>query len=301
MLSDADRYLFDTLGFITIPDVLSPEELSLVNRGVDRHFETDFHQRTDSLRNSKKGTSGRFDCGNFLSWPDSDGGDVFRSILNHHKLGPVISEFCGRGYRLDHKPVLFVQRPGGEGFDLHGGAICPDGEYNYPISYHCHANRVVCNLINVAVQLTDSPAGSGGFVVIPGSHKSNFPYPNSPQLLEKISDQFGYQPVCKAGDAILFTEACLHGAAVRNSINERRVALIRFSPPTCAYARGYVAGHEFEPLLDPAQRTVIEKPYHLDQDRPVPETYGGRESMVPRARRSDKKEFDRVVFNHDYY
>ena len=116
-----------------------------------------------------------------------------------------------------------------------------------------------------------------------------------------MADSFGYQPVCKAGDAVLFTEAVLHGATVRNFDNERRVALIRFAPPTCAYARGYLQSHDFLHLLTPGQKAVVEAPFHLDQDRLVPIAPGEAGTRVARPRRLDKKEFDRVVFGHDYY
>jgi hypothetical protein len=195
---------------------------------------------------------------------------------------------------------LFAQPNGAEGFDLHGGAVKCNGNYDFPISYHVHAGQIMCNLINVAVQLTDSPRGAGGFVVVPGSHKANFPYPSSKEDLQHIADTYGYQPECKAGDVVIFTEAVLHGAAVRNAPNERRVALIRFSPATCAYARGYLNDHdEFIDHLNEAQRAVVGSPYHVDLDRPVPTSE--TESRIMHPRREDKKTFDRIVFNHDYY
>jgi len=299
MLTASEKYLFDTLGFMVLPAVLTAEEVSKINNGIELHKSADFTERTNTLRNSLRGSSGRLDCGNFLSWPANDGGDLLRSILNHPKVAPVLNEICGRGHRLDHKPLLFIQPHGAEGFDLHGGAVTPDGQFNYPISYHCHSNQIVCNLVNVAVQLSDSPQGAGGFVVVPGSHKSNFPYAVSD--LSSIADTYGYQPVCKSGDVILFSEAALHGATVRNALTERRVVLMRFSPPTCAFARGYLQPHDFLDLLTPAQRAVAAAPYHLDQDRQTP-TGAGEESVhVPRPRREEKRDFDNVVFGHEYY
>ena len=297
-LSDQEKYLFDTLGFAVIPAVLSPAEVQHVNQGIDRHLTHDFHERTDSLRNSDRGSSGRRDCGSFLSWPDSDGGDVLRSLLNHPRLAPLLNDLCGVGHRLDHKPVLFTQPKGAEGFDLHGGAIMANGKYNFPISYHCHGGQIVCNLINIAVQFSDSPSGSGGFVVIPGSHKSNFPAPKTVPELQALADTYGYQPVCTAGDVVIFTETVLHGAAVRKADNDRRVALMRFAPATCAYARGYLQPHNFLPFLSEAQKAVAAAPYHLDQDRQVAK---GDSAEVPYPRRADKKHFDQAVFGHDYY
>lgn len=295
MLSASKKYLFDTLGFVVIRNVLSPSEIDSMNAAISNHS-SDFHERTGCLRNSSLGASGRRDCGNFLTWSD---GDVFRSLLCHPHLHGILNELCGVGHRLDHKPILFVQSSGGEGFDLHGGAVTGDGKFNFPISYHCHSGEIVCNLINVAVQLTDTPNGAGGFVVIPGSHKSNFPPPISE--LQHLADTFGYQPECKAGDVILFTEALLHGAAVRTAETERRVALIRFAPATCAYARGYLGGDGWMELLTPAQRAVVQPPFNLDLERVCPQHGGGDAVHIPRVRKEEKKLFDQVVFNEQYY
>lgn len=301
-LSYLDRYLFDTLGFVVIKGVYNKDELTIINKGIETRTSADFHERSGSVRNSSLGKSGRKDCGNFLAWPAGDGGTLLRSLLNHHRLHPILNELCGQGHRLDHKPVMFIQEQGAEGFDLHGGSITAAGAYNYPISYHCHGQQIVCNLINVAVQLTDSPKGSGGFVVVPGSHKAYFPPPGNQDALQHIADKYGYQPECEAGDAVLFTEAVLHGAAIRTSPEQRRVVLMRFSPATCAYARGYANGgfDDFINLLTPAQLAVVgQLPFHLDQDRQTPA--GNDIVSVPHPRRKEKKEFDRVVFGNDYY
>lgn len=290
MLDPVSTYLFDTLGFVVLRNVLSRDELQILNSGIDRNRSIHFHERTGPVRNSRIGVSGRLDCGDCLSWSARDGGEIFRSLLVHERLGPVLEQLCGPGYRLDHKPVLFLQPAGSEGFDLHGGAVTPSGAFNFPVSYHCRNGSIVCNLVNAAVQLTDTKKGEGGFVVVPGSHKSNFAYPNSEQILQKISDTYGVQPECNAGDVVLFTEAVLHGAAVRKG-SERRVALFRFAPATCAYARGYTNGgfEDFQALLTEQQKKVIQNPFHLGQDR----------MRLERPR--EKKDFDKIVFGNEYY
>jgi len=304
-LSLQQRYLFDTLGFVVLRGVLSTEEVDLVNKGINKYSTTQFFEREGALRNSPLGSSGRRDCGSFLTWSREDGGDVLRSLLCHPTLYPVLNQLCGEGHRLDHKPVLFRQPNGCEGFDLHGGAVRKDGVYDFPISYHCQAGHMVCNLINVAVQFTSSPRGAGGFVVVPGSHKSNFPYPSCPEELQTMADTYGYQPECNPGDVVLFAEACLHGAAVRMAPEERRVALIRFAPATCAFARGYLDQHsQFYEFLTEAQKAVVAPPYHEAYDRVKPRTVNGvltSEAAVAQGRRHDKKEFDKGVFKGEYF
>merc|ERR1711908_197217 len=118
------------------------------------------------------------------------------------------------------------------------------------------------NLLAMSVQLTTSPAGTGGFCIIPGSHKANLPCPPSVQSLRQHSHIL-HQPKLEAGDVLLFSEATTHGALPWTGDDERRIALYRFSPPTMAYGRGYCGGWPPEMLLElsEGQRAVLQPPY----------------------------------------
>ena len=61
----------------------------------------------------------------------------------------------------------------------------------------------------------------GDFCVVPGSHKSAFPYPYVYTIDEKPG-MIGFE--VKTGDAILFTES-LHHSGVTKSKNETRMTL----------------------------------------------------------------------------
>ena len=83
----------------------------------------------------------------------------------------------GAGYRLDHSPLLLAMNKGAEGHTLHGGAVTEAGEPAWPLRFECVGGQMRNQLLTVCLQLTDAPAGAGGFCVVPGSHKSNFPIP----------------------------------------------------------------------------------------------------------------------------
>ena len=61
--------------------------------------------------------------------------------------------------------------------------------------------------------LTDAPAGVGGFGCVPGSHKTNFSSHSIPDAIRSFEQAAPYveQVTSQAGDAILFTEALIHG------------------------------------------------------------------------------------------
>jgi hypothetical protein len=65
----------------------------------------------------------------------------------------------------------------------------------------------------VAFSLYDNPAGMG-FSVVPGTHKALFPQPRSlggMDAANSYDNSIVAQPGFKAGDALMFTEACRHG------------------------------------------------------------------------------------------
>merc|ERR1719253_1811659 len=116
-----------------------------------------------------------------------------------------------------------------------------DGRPNQYLSYKCHNGTMQLSLLAVAVQLTDVNEGEGGFCIIKGSHKSNFPCPKSVVNYEEAKEH-AYQPVTRAGDVVLFSEATIHGTLPWSGKSDRRLALFRFSPANYAYGRGYTGG-----------------------------------------------------------
>ena len=81
----------------------------------------------------------------------------------------------------------------------------------------------------------------GGFVCVPGSHKTNFidRLPKTVQHQE-VMPEYVRQPTVKAGDVILFTEALMHGTRAWQGDHERRVLLFKYSPPHSSWAKqGY--------------------------------------------------------------
>ena len=79
-----------------------------------------------------------------------------------------------------------------------------------PLGYAFQHGRMRCNLLAFAVHLTDVREGEGGFCVIRGSHKSNYPCPPSMRRYEHAVEH-AYQPAVNAGDVVIFTEATTHG------------------------------------------------------------------------------------------
>lgn len=116
--------------------------------------------------------------GGMLEWDRPDC-EFFRSILAHPKLVPYINAFVGKGYRLDHSPLLISMEEGSGGHTLHGGAVGESGAPAWNIAYDCRQGSIHTQLLAVSVNLTATGPGDGGFCIVPGSHKANFPTPGT--------------------------------------------------------------------------------------------------------------------------
>lgn len=154
---------------------------------------------------------------------------VFRNVLTHPRLLPYYTTLLGHGYRLDHQPLLIVQGKDSEGFALHGGPREPrSGRFNPELQYRCDGGEPWTSLLAVSVQLCDHKPGDGGFCIVRGSHKLNFPVPDamangeSDAFREHIHQPVSYPPPHPHhGSADLVVNAPLGGCVVARASTTR--------------------------------------------------------------------------------
>jgi len=316
-MSDSERYLFDLNGFLVVRGVLSPDEVAACNAAITAHADEAVARSDPALRNAAEGSSmygdgpPRLDLGGILEW-DAGESRVFKSVLAHPRLRPLFAGILGKGYRLDHIPFVLMNNRGGEGFALHGGTVdCVTGEYSPDLAYSCRAGQVRTSLLGCNVILSgEHGPDNGGFCVVPGSHKSNFAMP--PGMVDgNEHGEYIVNPVAGPGDVVLFSEGTVHGARAWRSDVQRRTALYRFAPATCAYGRSYFGGDgdgergtttawpaRFYEGLSEAEAAVLEPPYANRLDRPnIVED--GTVELTTRSER--KRRHDREVFRTKYF
>mmetsp|Transcript_57639 Transcript_57639/g.100873 ORF Transcript_57639/g.100873 Transcript_57639/m.100873 type:complete len:362 (+) Transcript_57639:73-1158(+) len=310
-MSATDKYLFDLNGYIVLRGVLSEEEVAAANSAVEAHMDT-LHERTGKLRTSGlygrqsealagDGKTGRKDMGGMLGWAKPHC-EPFRDFMCHPRLAPILIELMGVGYRLDHSPLMITQERGAEGHTLHGGAVTESGEPAWPLMYTFSHGQMRNQLLTVCMQLKDAGPGDGGFCVVPGSHKSNYPVP--PALADVQGDHYAElvrQPTIAPGDVLIFTEAVLHGTLPWTADHQRRTVIYRFAPAGSAYGRGWLPQWP-ETFLDgmtPVQLAVMEAPFHPRMNRAYVNTEG--EHVNAKAREEFKVEFDEKVFGAKYF
>jgi len=306
-ITQHEKFLFDLNGFLIVRNVLSGVDVDNINNIIDDHGKDFQHRQEESVRNTAqesplRNSNARSDCGNVLSWQKPDC-LPFRQLLAHAKLVPYLNTFCGQGYRLDHLPLLISQPPQSEGFRLHGGPLYESGLLNPFLQYKQCGPTVWNTLINMSVVLTPHQ-NTGGLVLLRGSHKSGFPVPED--LAEGFTDDFlehVYQPVTQPGDVIFFSEATTHGALPWTANHERRVILYRFSPPNIAYSRSYES-ESFNNVRNDStenEKAVLTKPYHTRVDRALLDVENGNVVVKTETRALEKKDFDKKVFQANYF
>ena len=97
-------------------------------------------------------------------------------------------------------------------------------------------------LLTVCMQLTPSRAGDGGFCIVPGSHKANFPVPPAlADLADAELSEFVHQPVLVR-----------HGVRVRVGARARPAARARARDRAGAGARAPASARAPQGRLEPS-------------------------------------------------
>jgi hypothetical protein len=119
-MTDNEKYLFDLQGYLTVPDSLTPAQLTELNSILDEHIARDC--AADMLAH-------RF--GGLLDW-----GQSFLDIIDNDPVTPYLELIVCPKFRLDHV-YLDVIRSGTSpiGATLHGG-----GHPFNPSQYYRHEN-----------------------------------------------------------------------------------------------------------------------------------------------------------------
>ena len=234
-----ERYLFDLQGFIEVPDALDAALLAELNRILD--------EKIDEAM-APDATTHRFGF-TMLDW-----GPAFRDLVDNPRIVPYLEQLVSPRFRLDHDYADIIRKGDGPiGTSLHGGAIPFDPLY----SYTCVNEEIRCGLTVVAYNLKDVNPGDGGFGCVPGSHKSNFRFPDEWRNL-KADQPFIRAVTGKAGTAVIFTEALTHGTMPWHG-DERRTLFYKYSPNSVSWYAEYYDADRYEGLTE-SQRKILEAP-----------------------------------------
>jgi ectoine hydroxylase-related dioxygenase (phytanoyl-CoA dioxygenase family) len=238
-MTDAEKFQFDLEGYLVVREVLSGEEVTeLVTLALEawpgEHDETGLRRESDV----------------------SQWGPRFRDLIDHPKLIPYLVELMGPKFRVDHDYSMFMRR-GTYRSSLHGG---PSPHYQVGGDHwYRYVEGTIRNGLTVFTYcLSDAGPGDGGFACVPGSHKSNL-LSGMPDDVARFKSPAHYvtQPVVKAGDVIIFTEALVHGTTAWNADHERRALLYKYSPGHSSWSSEYYDPANYPGVTEQQTRIML--------------------------------------------
>ncbi|WOO40022.1 phytanoyl-CoA dioxygenase family protein [Rubellicoccus peritrichatus] len=258
-----EEYLFDLNGYIILRNVIDAHQLASANAIVD-----------SCPKDLKTGEW----WGNVQvqSYSETDGinlqqiyeaGKPFEELIDQPGWIEKVKHFVGGEGTFDwlHGPLFldenfFSIRGPGQAIGLHSGG--ETGTKRTQFRYH--NGHFQCGQINILMAFNDIGPGDGATMVIPGSHKANFPHPSFEEHKMKHGETKSVEGVegaievyLNAGDAILFVDAISHGSAARVNDGERRICVYRYGPSWGYFRHGYRPSEALLDRLAPEKRKMV--------------------------------------------
>lgn len=249
-------YEFDLRGFVVIRGALSPDEVDALNAAYDRFPSLANGEWYGNAQRRDYTADTGFELHNVLDCGDP----AFDVLIDHPSWVDHARHWAGedgtyvQGVMID-EAIATIREAGGH-HPVHSGGH--DASIRTQFGYR--NGRFRCGQLNVLVTLRDIGPGDGPTMIVPGSHKQNLSHPGIGDYAkgDRMDDLAWAEPVyAKAGDALLFVDACLHGGSSRTNEGERRVIILRYGPPWARARFGYTVSDELLARLTPARRTIM--------------------------------------------
>lgn len=231
---DAERWAFDSHGFLLVEGVMDDDWVDAAVAGIDANLDRMVYRGVgDKLDGDVtladipgaptiSGT-GRPDLRDLFQLPAPHDAP-FLKMLAHPAIIQRLNWMIGAGYRVTQNTALCHVK-GSSGQMLHAGNANPTsiGKYYEMVNGRSHTKSA----INVAWQLTDVGPDDGGFVVVPGSHKSCYPLPHSVRVCNERAP-IRHVPMRRGSVLFFLAGAVCHGAYRWESESPRRTALLTY-------------------------------------------------------------------------
>ena len=260
-MDDRDIYFFDLQGFLRLPAALTRGEVDELNDYIDTFLPICAGEWYGYIQAHTYGDDDGLNLQQIY-----EAGLPFERLIDHPSWIERVKHFVGGEGSFDwHHGPLFIDenfaniRGPGESIGMHNGGHHGTSRCQFRID----GDRFHCNQINILVALTDIGPGDGATMLIPGSHKSNFPHPDLAHHAMRQGCSSGDQMEAAvevhmdAGDAVLFVDSCTHGSARRVNAGERRVVVYRYGPSWGNFRHPYQPSPELLERLSPERRQIV--------------------------------------------
>lgn len=264
-----DDFFFDLNGYLVLKQAAGSELVAALNQAIDGLPPLEYGEWLANAQRRDYTKDTGLEIHNCIEL-----GGPFVTLVDHPGWIAYVHRYCGEaGSYIDglfiDESILSVRKSGGH-HPVHSGGFqgALRGAYHY-------ANGVFrCGQCNIILALTDIGPGDGATMVIPGSHKSNFPHPGSGDYArgDRMDHLDGAIPVyLNAGDALLFVDGLMHGGSSRTKPGERRVTIYRYGPLWGASRFGYEYSQTLLDSVTNAQRAILQPVAPLRPGMSLPE------------------------------
>ena len=242
--TELDIYLYDLKGYLVVENVLSPDEVTILNNILDDEL-SDLPNDPVARREQTPRTlydNYRFGMAGG-SYPSGPGflsfGKQFCDLIDHPKTMAIMRLQLGDCFRLDRIFGMRMKKgmPSGP---LHSdyGASEPFTKALSSQPYFQPGHQALHGFGVAAFNLTDCGPETGGLCCIPGSHNSHIKLPKS--IRDGSVDDVVEVPNAPAGSVTFFSEATTHGTMAWRADHERRSLLYKYCASQLTWSRSRV-------------------------------------------------------------
>ena len=223
-IDEKEFFHWDLCGHLVLQGVMDEEWLAAANEAIDKNPDRISHGGSaagDSTPLAGTGV-GRSSMGDPWGLP-APYGEPFQRMIADPALVQRLNWIMGSGFEC-MMCNGFLSGKGSSGHSLHSPAT-PAKVTNH---YRQQNGRVYAEYLNVAWQLRDVTPADGGFVCVPGSHKTAYPMPDGIHTCENEMGLVKHVAM-KAGDVLLFLgSAQAHGAYPWTGEQNRRMIFFQY-------------------------------------------------------------------------
>jgi len=231
--TDTDRFLFESWGYIVIPDLLSRSEIDELHDASER-----LHAALDARDAPPRGRGVIFEFD-----------PAFERLMDHPKVLPKVHALYGDRFILQAAANTRV-KPG-----TPAGGWHQDGSNAY--DYKQLGHPIPLLQLRVSYLITDqTEPGQGNLELIPGSHRAQVGLPD--HVREVRGDvPIGHVLCAEAGTVLIFHNAVWHRAYDHHGPNVRYTPHYIYSPPWLRYSDRMQNSREFLDRTTPLRRAML--------------------------------------------
>jgi hypothetical protein len=252
-LTLAQRFQFDSAGYVLLKGVLAPDEVESCKQALLRMKQEPDVESKGIYRQSR--VDHHVVMGNLVAYDPA-----LLCYATHPNLIPLVEDVVGGSVRLEETEAIINSRDPEDSDDLfkskrvhptefHRGTTATWGSYYEQDRFHCL-------FVKTLAYLTDVGPDDGGTAVIPGSHRMNWPKDDMIAAAMEDDDLI-HQVEASAGDVLLFPESLIHSTTRIRSDRERIILVSGYTPPMLREWPGNEVSPAFLETLPEETRKIV--------------------------------------------